>query len=63
MFGEVMNFKKKRARQNGRQQGVISQREAAYRKAYYDGQGKVIERMIEAGLLPRVEFEVAESPV
>lgn len=48
----MINYEKKRKRQNGRQGGKESPRQAAYRQVYYDGQSELIRKYIEAGILP-----------
>lgn len=52
-----MNLEKKRKRQNGRQGGVQSESQIAYQKGYFDGQAKVIQDMIDNGVLPPVSFD------
>ena len=53
-----MNYEKKRKRQNGRQRINESERQIIYRQAYYDGQAEIIERMINAGVLPPVSYDL-----
>lgn len=52
-----MNYEKKRKRQNGRQEGTISERQSEYIKGYHDGQAALISRLIKARVLPPVTFE------
>lgn len=56
-----MNYEKKRNRQKGRQKGIESERQMIYRKGFFDGQAQVIDRMIEAGILPPVNFAPMKS--
>lgn len=53
-----MNYPKKRKRQNGRQDGNSpSQSCAHYQRGFYDGQSELISRLVEAGILPKVDFK------
>ena len=54
----MTNYDKKRKRQNGRQGGSQSERQRIYQEGFFAGQGQVIDRMIEAGILPPVSFEM-----
>ncbi len=55
----MTNYEKKRKRQNGRQGiGSNSERVRIYRQGYYDGKHALIERLIEAGVLPPVTFNM-----
>jgi hypothetical protein len=53
----MTNYDKKR-KKKGRQIKVSeSERIRLRRQGYYDGQAALIERFIEAGILPSVNFE------
>ena len=57
----MTNYDKKRKRQKGRQGlGTMSERGAAYQKGFFDGQAQVIHRMTEAGILPKLDFDLKE---
>lgn len=54
-----MNYEKKRKRQNGRQgTGSESERQRIYRQGYWDEKHALIERFIEAGVLPPITFDM-----
>jgi hypothetical protein len=54
----MTNYHKKRKRQNGRQGGSHSARQQSYWQGYFDGQSKLIGRLIDGGLLPSVNFDL-----
>lgn len=52
-----MNYDKKRKRQNGRQVGgTLSERDKIYYQSHYCPSSELIQRMIEAGVLPEIKF-------
>jgi hypothetical protein len=53
-----MNYDKKRKRQNGRQDGSMSNNQKSYMEGYMDGQHNIIDKMIENGILPEVNFDL-----
>jgi len=56
----MTNYDKKRKRQNGRQDdgGLETKHQRAYRQGYFDGQSALIQRLTDAGVLPRLEFKM-----
>lgn len=54
----MTNYTKKRKRQSGRQDCNPSERQRSYLKGYLDGQGELVQRLIKAGILPEVNFEL-----
>ena len=54
----MTNYTKKRKRQNGRQEPLELDRNQIYRDGFFAGQSQVIERMINAGILPSVDFNL-----
>jgi hypothetical protein len=56
----MTNYDKKRKRQRGRQGGGESERQRIYREGFFAGQHQVIDRMVDSGILPRIDFELKE---
>lgn len=57
----MTNYDKKRKRQNGRQcSGTMSEKDATYLKGFFEGQAQVIDRMTNAGILPKLDFKLRE---
>ncbi len=57
----MTNYDKKRKRQNGRQgPGIMSDKDHAYLKGFFEGQAQVIDRMTNAGILPKLDFKLRE---
>jgi hypothetical protein len=51
-----MSFNKKRKKQNGRQ--GASEKQQRYQKGFFDGQAKLIDKLIDAGALPKIDFSL-----